>query len=86
MTITTADALYRYFEVIYNLNQNLITLCGTNILYHKEEQDRRIDEVVMAIPRLIPYSKNKQTGDYQIKKTDGLDKLFRRHFFSTPRL
>ncbi len=72
MTITTANALYRYFEALYNLNQNLMVLCGTDIYDHQGEQERRIDEVMMAVPRLIPYSYNKKLGKYEIKNTDGL--------------
>ena len=72
MQIITANALYRYFETLYNMNQNLIVLCGTDVFDHKGEQERRIDEVIMAIPRLVPYSFNKKTSVYEIGKTDGL--------------
>lgn len=75
MTITTANALFRYFETLYNLNQNLIVLCGTDVYDHLGEQERRIDEVVMAIPRLVPYGFNKKTGAYEIEKADGLMKF-----------
>ena len=75
MTITAANALFRYFETLYNLNQNLIALCGTDVFDHKGEQERRIDEVVMAVPRLVPYGFNKKTGAYEIEKADGLMKF-----------
>lgn len=75
MTITTANALYRYFESLYGLNQNLIVLCGTDVFDHKGEQERRIDEAIMAIPRLVPYGFNKKTGAYEIEKADGLMKF-----------
>ena len=72
MTIGTANALYRYFELLYGLNQNLIVLCGTDVFDHKGEQERRIDEVIIAIPRLVPYGFHKKTGAYKLEKTDGL--------------
>lgn len=75
MTITTANALFRYFETLYNLNQNLIVLCGTDVYDHLGEQERRIDEVIMAVPRLVPYSFNKKTAIYEIEKDDGLMKF-----------
>lgn len=75
MTITTANALYRYFETLYSLNQNLIVLCGIDVFDHKGEQERRIDEVIMAVPRLVPYGYNKKTGTYEIENTDGLMKF-----------
>ena len=72
MTTITIDALGRYFETLYCLNQNLIVLCGTDIFIHSGEQERRMDEIIIAIPRLIPYGFNKKSGMYEIKKTDGL--------------
>lgn len=75
MTITAVNALFRYFETLYNLNQNMIALCGTDVFDHKGEQERRIDEVIMAVPRLVPYGFNKKTGAYEIEKADGLMKF-----------
>lgn len=72
MTIATANALCRYFETLYGLNQNLIVLCGADVFAHMGEQERRIDEVIMAVPRLVPYVFNKKIGIYEIEKTDGL--------------
>lgn len=53
MTITTANALFRYFETLYGLNQNLIVLCGTDVFDHQGEQERRIDELMMAVPSMF---------------------------------
>ena len=75
MTITTANALFRYFETLYGLNQNLIVLCGTDVFDHQGEQERRIDELMMAVPRLVPYGFNKKTATYEIEKADGLMKF-----------
>ena len=75
MTITTANALFRYFETLYGLNQNLIVLCGTDVFDHQGEQERRIDELMMAVPRLVPYSFKKKTATYEIETADGLMKF-----------
>ena len=72
MTVETAGALGRYFETLYTLNQNLIVLCGADIC-DSIEFDRRVDEVVTAIPRLVPYRKVKSV--YIIEKSDGLMKF-----------
>ena len=72
MTVETANALGRYFETLYTLNQNLIVLCGADIC-DSIEFDRRVDEVVTAIPRLVPYRKDKSV--YIIEKADGLMKF-----------
>ena len=75
MTTETANALYRYFETLYNLNQNLIVLCGADVSDRTVEQERRVDDIVMAIPRLVPYIFNKDTSNYEISKSDGLMKF-----------
>ena len=72
MEITTANALYRYFEELYGLNQNVIALCGINVFDITDKQERRMDEVMITIPRLVPYGKNKKSQLYEIKKSDGL--------------
>ena len=72
MTIAIANALFRYFETLYNLNRNVVALCGSNVFDQMSEVERRVDEVVMSIPRLIPYSFNKKISDYEISATDGL--------------
>ena len=72
MIVETAGALGRYFETLYTLNQNIIVLCGADIC-DSIEFDRRVDEVVTAIPRLVPYRKDKSV--YIIEKSDGLMKF-----------
>ena len=72
MTITTADALCRYFESLYHLNQTLIALCGTDMFDYQGKQERQIDDVVMSIPRLVPYIFNRKAQTYEISKKDGL--------------
>ena len=75
MNNKAANALYRYFETLYSLNQNLIVLCGIDVSDQTVEQERRVDDVVMAIPRLVPYSFNINTSSYEISKSDGLMKF-----------
>lgn len=75
MTIDAANALFRYFESLYSLNQNLIVLCGVDILDHKVDYEQRIDEIMMAIPRLVPYVFNKKSESYEISQADGLMKF-----------
>ena len=72
MEIATANALFRYFEELYGLNQNVIALCGINVFDITDKYERRMDEVMITIPRLVPYGKNKKSQLYEIKKSDGL--------------
>ena len=75
MTIPTMNALFRYFETLFTLNQKLLALCGANVFYQMQEQEKLIDEVIINIPRLVPYGYNYKTGMYKIIKSDGLMKF-----------
>ena len=75
MTVETAGALGRYFEILYILNQNLMALCGSDVYDRASECERRVDEVVMAVPKVVPYSFSKKTSTYEIIPSDGLMKF-----------
>jgi hypothetical protein len=70
MNITTIDALGRYFEALYTLNQRLLALCGTNAVDHMGIQEQYIDDVIMTLPRLIPY--RFENNDIILVSKDGL--------------
>ena len=75
VTIIIANALYRYFETLYNLNQNLMVLCGEGVVHYRGDPKKRLDDVLMSIPRLVPYVFNKTTHEYRIVQSDGLMKF-----------
>ena len=75
MTVETAGALGRYYETLYGLNQNLMALCGSDVYDRASECERRVDEVVMAVPKVVPYSFSKKTSTYEIIPSDGLMKF-----------
>ena len=67
-----ANAVYSYFETLYNLNRSLITFCGVygngdSWTYHKYIQD-----VICSIPCLIPYVYKREKGQYTLATSDGL--------------
>lgn len=70
MTFKTINALRRYFEALYQLNQNTIILCGVDILDNDTEYETAFENVISLIPRLVPYVK--KNGAYTIRKDDGL--------------
>ena len=72
MEITTANALFRYFEELYGLNQNVIALCGINVFDITDKQERRMDEVMITIPRLVPYKFVRDTDKIMLIQSDGL--------------
>ena len=57
MTVTAVNALYRYFQALYNVNQHLIILCGVDVLDNEGQYQEHVEEVVLLIPRLVPYSR-----------------------------
>ncbi len=72
MNVTTIKALFRYFEALYNLNKNLLTLCGTNAYHHADGQEDYIDEIIITIPRLIPFKFRRNSDEIILINTDGL--------------
>ena len=72
MTTESANALYRYFEVMYNLNRSLISLCGVDVMDNEGCYEKLIEEVILAIPRVIPYGKKKNTEKYMLFANEGL--------------
>ena len=55
MEKNTLNALYRYFEALYEMNQNLIVLCGMNVIDNRCKYGKILENVIQAIPRLVPY-------------------------------
>lgn len=72
MTIQIANALYRYFEALYELNQNILVLCGVDVLDNYEQYEKQVESVIQLIPRLVPYAQDKNTRGYKIISRDGL--------------
>ena len=55
MTSEITNALFGYFETLYDLNRNLITLCGVDVIDNSGQYERYIADIIQAIPRLVPY-------------------------------
>ncbi len=72
MTKEIANALRGYFETLYELNQNLIVLCGVDVIDNSGQYEKRIQDIIQDIPRLVPYVKDRTTGDLKLIERDGL--------------
>lgn len=72
MKIDTINALFRYFEALYSLNQDLIVLCGIDVINNKELFEKHLENTIMAIPRLVPYRYDRRKGQCTLSGTDGL--------------
>lgn len=71
----TINALYRYFEALYELNQNLIVLCGIDVIDNRGQYEKRLEDVIQVIPRLVPYQYNKRSSQYELDSKSGLMKF-----------
>lgn len=80
-----AQSLIGYVETLYNLNTNLIKLCGADVFDEVnnslENDEKRILDVIADIPRLIPYKCNKISEELELSTTDGLMEFKENLFF-----
>lgn len=72
MTVEVANALYRYFKGLYELNQNIIVLCGADVADSSSQYEDQIETVIHLVPKLIPYKYDKKNGIYKLENGDGL--------------
>ena len=70
MIIDIASNLFGYLESLYELNQNIIKLCGN--VNQLETSEKTILDVIQNIPRLIPYIWNKKTNLMELDIKSGL--------------
>ena len=70
MNINIASNLFGYLESLYELNKNIIKLCGN--VNHLETSEKNILDVIQNIPRLIPYKINKKTNILELDIKSGL--------------
>lgn len=73
MTIKVTNALYRYFRGLYELNQNIIILCGVDVIDNSINQyEEQIENVIHLVPKLVPYKYDKKNHIYRLENGDGL--------------
>lgn len=68
MNVVIANAVFGYFEALYDLNRNLIMCCGLDVINNSGQYEKPMNEIIQDIPRLIPYAYNKSLEKYEIKK------------------
>ena len=67
-----ANSLFGYFESLYDLNWNIITLCGLDVEDFSAHHEKLLRNVIITIPQLVPYFFNKNDNKYTINPKDGL--------------
>lgn len=73
MNIEIANAMSGYFETLYQINQNLIILCGAEIFYYRSYKFKKVTlDVIQDIPRVIPYSFDNKKQDLVLEDRNGL--------------
>ena len=72
MTVEIANALSGYFETLYEMNRDLIMLCGVDLIDNSGQYEKYIKDVIQAVPRLVPYRYDSRKETYIIDRRDGL--------------
>lgn len=72
MTVEISNALFGYFEALYDLNRNLIMLCGVDVIDNEGQYEKRVREIVQNIPRLVPYAFSHKEQKYVLDDHAGL--------------
>ena len=72
MNIEIANACYGYLEALYDLNKNIIKLCGADIMIHNEDAISLSMKIVSEFTRIMPYSQSRKEQRYVLSFCDGL--------------
>ena len=72
MDFVIAYALIGYFESLYDLNRSIITLCGLDVEDNFGQYEKLLNSVIIAIPQLVPYKRDRANDKYIIISKDGL--------------
>lgn len=72
MTVETANVLYGYFKGLYELNQNIIRLCGVDVIINNDQYEEKMENIIHLVPKLVPYVYNRNEKNYVIDENDGL--------------
>lgn len=73
MNIEIANAMSGYFETLYEMNKNLIRLCGAEIFYYRFSEFEKVTlDIIQDIPRVIPYSYDNKEQDLVLDDRNGL--------------
>ena len=84
MNIEIANAMSGYFETLYEMNKNLIRLCGAEIFYYRFSELKKVTlDIIQDVPRLIPYSYDNKKQDL-ISAVENVFFKFSKSFFPNP--
>ena len=67
-----ANSIIPYLETLYELNKNIIKLCGTDVMIKMSESTKTVLDIIQDIPRLIPYENDKRDNVNKLYQRDGL--------------
>jgi len=72
MNVEIVNAIIPYLETLYELNKNIIKICGADIMNRMSESTKTVLDVIQDIPRLIPYEYNSKKKINELFNRDGL--------------
>ena len=77
MTIEIVNACRGYFQTLYELNRKLITLCGVDVIDNSGQYESLASEIILDIPRLVPYAFEPAQKAYTLKNGDGAPGVYK---------
>lgn len=72
MNSTIGNALFGYFQTLYEINQKFILLCGMNCHSQVDSNSKTLLDLVQDIFKLLPYKFNQDLKEIVVIKSDGL--------------
>lgn len=70
MNLIVANALSGYFEILYEMNQKFILLCGADIM--SSSGTKLMFDIIQNIPRMIPFQYDKRISKLALCDKNGL--------------
>lgn len=70
--VSLANAVFGYFSTLYYLNRRLIMLCSVDVIQNSGQYETDLQQIILDLPRLIPYRYNKAHEKQEIDARDGL--------------
>lgn len=72
MNVEIVNAVFGYFETLYEINFKLIKLCGTDSFTNYDNDERLILNIIQDIFRIFPYKYDNETNNLILDNRSGL--------------
>lgn len=70
--VSLVNAVFGYFSTLYYLNRKLIMLYCMDVIQNSGQYENELQQIILDLPRLIPYKYDKSRRVLEISDRDGL--------------